>query len=160
MLQSFHFQMFTMSQVDTFFAVGSPLGVFLSIRNVRIGIGKSQQMAFLCSVCPLSVFVSAKMSLCFFHQSHVPSSINWWYICSLMLYIFSCFHFVFFFSIFSIVTFMNVGNVHVALFWYHNDTWFLPFLIDYWAMENNLSWNSYIFSICWEAVKFNLSLGA
>jgi hypothetical protein len=26
-------------QVDTFFAVGSPLGVFLSLRNVRIGIG-------------------------------------------------------------------------------------------------------------------------
>ncbi|KAJ1266880.1 hypothetical protein BS78_07G013700 [Paspalum vaginatum] len=28
--------------VDTFFAVGSPLGVFLSLRNVRIGIGKGQ----------------------------------------------------------------------------------------------------------------------
>lgn len=27
-------------KVDTFFAVGSPLGVFLSLRNVRIGIGK------------------------------------------------------------------------------------------------------------------------
>lgn len=26
-------------QVDTFFAVGSPLGVFLALRNVRIGIG-------------------------------------------------------------------------------------------------------------------------
>lgn len=26
-------------QVDTFFAVGSPLGFFLSLRNVRIGIG-------------------------------------------------------------------------------------------------------------------------
>lgn len=26
-------------QVDTFYAVGSPLGVFLSLRNVRIGIG-------------------------------------------------------------------------------------------------------------------------
>jgi len=26
-------------KVDTFFAVGSPLGVFLSLRNVRIGIG-------------------------------------------------------------------------------------------------------------------------
>ncbi|AQK51147.1 Phospholipase SGR2 [Zea mays] len=29
-------------KVDTFFAVGSPLGVFLSLRNVRIGIGKGQ----------------------------------------------------------------------------------------------------------------------
>lgn len=28
-------------QVDTFFAVGSPLGVFLALRNVRIGIGNS-----------------------------------------------------------------------------------------------------------------------
>ncbi|KAK4736652.1 hypothetical protein R3W88_000349 [Solanum pinnatisectum] len=28
--------------VDTFFAVGSPLGVFLSLRNVRIGIGKGK----------------------------------------------------------------------------------------------------------------------
>jgi len=27
--------------VDTFFAVGSPLGVFLALRNIRIGIGKS-----------------------------------------------------------------------------------------------------------------------
>lgn len=27
-------------QVDTFFAVGSPLGVFLALRNIRIGIGK------------------------------------------------------------------------------------------------------------------------
>jgi len=26
-------------QVDTFFAVGSPLGVFLALRNIRIGIG-------------------------------------------------------------------------------------------------------------------------
>ena len=26
-------------KVDTFFAVGSPLGVFLSLRNVRIGAG-------------------------------------------------------------------------------------------------------------------------
>lgn len=26
-------------QVDTFFAVGSPLGVFLALRNVRIGVG-------------------------------------------------------------------------------------------------------------------------
>ncbi|XP_057522695.1 phospholipase SGR2 [Amaranthus tricolor] len=30
-------------KVDTFFAVGSPLGVFLSIRNVRIGIGEGQE---------------------------------------------------------------------------------------------------------------------
>nr|GME10756.1 phospholipase SGR2 [Ipomoea batatas] len=30
-------------KVDTFFAVGSPLGVFLSLRNVRIGIGKGQE---------------------------------------------------------------------------------------------------------------------
>ncbi|XP_020394631.1 phospholipase SGR2 isoform X1 [Zea mays] len=29
-------------KVDTFFAVGSPLGVFLSLRNVRIGIGKGR----------------------------------------------------------------------------------------------------------------------
>nr|GFA88325.1 phospholipase SGR2 [Tanacetum cinerariifolium] len=28
--------------VDTFFAVGSPLGVFLALRNVRIGIGKGK----------------------------------------------------------------------------------------------------------------------
>jgi hypothetical protein len=31
-------------QVDTFFAVGSPLGVFLALRNIRIGIGKSKHM--------------------------------------------------------------------------------------------------------------------
>ncbi|XP_057975003.1 phospholipase SGR2 isoform X2 [Malania oleifera] len=30
-------------KVDTFFAVGSPLGVFLSLRNVRIGIGKGHE---------------------------------------------------------------------------------------------------------------------
>ena len=30
-------------QVDTFFAVGSPLGVFLALRNIRIGIGNSLQ---------------------------------------------------------------------------------------------------------------------
>ncbi|XP_047939773.1 phospholipase SGR2-like [Salvia hispanica] len=30
-------------KVDTFFAVGSPLGVFLSLRNVRIGIGKGKE---------------------------------------------------------------------------------------------------------------------
>ncbi|KAF4354904.1 hypothetical protein F8388_013853 [Cannabis sativa] len=30
-------------KVDTFFAVGSPLGVFLAVRNVRIGIGKGQE---------------------------------------------------------------------------------------------------------------------
>lgn len=30
-------------KVDTFFAVGSPLGVFLALRNVRIGIGKGQE---------------------------------------------------------------------------------------------------------------------
>ncbi|KAI3941314.1 hypothetical protein MKW92_037947 [Papaver armeniacum] len=29
-------------QVDTFFAAGSPLGVFLALRNIRIGIGKGQ----------------------------------------------------------------------------------------------------------------------
>ncbi|KAE8701882.1 Phospholipase SGR2 [Hibiscus syriacus] len=29
-------------KVDTFFAVGSPLGVFLALRNVRIGLGKGQ----------------------------------------------------------------------------------------------------------------------
>uniref|UniRef100_A0A0D9WAQ1 DDHD domain-containing protein n=1 Tax=Leersia perrieri TaxID=77586 RepID=A0A0D9WAQ1_9ORYZ len=29
-------------KVDTFYAVGSPLGVFLSLRNVRIGIGRGQ----------------------------------------------------------------------------------------------------------------------
>lgn len=29
-------------QVDTFFAVGSPLGVFLALRNIRIGIGEIQ----------------------------------------------------------------------------------------------------------------------
>ncbi|XP_057503098.1 phospholipase SGR2 isoform X1 [Actinidia eriantha] len=29
-------------EVDTFFAVGSPLGVFLALRNSRIGIGKGQ----------------------------------------------------------------------------------------------------------------------
>jgi hypothetical protein len=27
------------NQVDTFFAAGSPVGVFLSLRNVRIGVG-------------------------------------------------------------------------------------------------------------------------
>ncbi|XP_022852802.1 phospholipase SGR2-like isoform X4 [Olea europaea var. sylvestris] len=30
-------------KVDTFFAVGSPLGVFLALRNVRIGIGKAKE---------------------------------------------------------------------------------------------------------------------
>ncbi|KAK4371881.1 hypothetical protein RND71_007265 [Anisodus tanguticus] len=30
-------------KVDTFFAVGSPLGVFLSLRNVRIGIGRGKE---------------------------------------------------------------------------------------------------------------------
>ncbi|XP_062107911.1 phospholipase SGR2 isoform X3 [Humulus lupulus] len=29
-------------KVDTFFAVGSPLGVFLALRNIRIGVGKGQ----------------------------------------------------------------------------------------------------------------------
>ncbi|XP_031391825.1 phospholipase SGR2 isoform X2 [Punica granatum] len=29
-------------KVDTFFAVGSPLGVFLALRNIRIGIGKGR----------------------------------------------------------------------------------------------------------------------
>ncbi|XP_042484087.1 phospholipase SGR2-like [Macadamia integrifolia] len=30
-------------KVDTFYAVGSPLGVFLAIRNIRIGIGKGKE---------------------------------------------------------------------------------------------------------------------
>ncbi|KAK3021855.1 hypothetical protein RJ639_047863 [Escallonia herrerae] len=30
-------------KVDTFFAAGSPLGVFLALRNIRIGIGKGQE---------------------------------------------------------------------------------------------------------------------
>lgn len=30
-------------KVDTFYAVGSPLGVFLALRNVRIGIGKGKE---------------------------------------------------------------------------------------------------------------------
>ncbi|XXG39461.1 hypothetical protein AAC387_Pa01g0415 [Persea americana] len=30
-------------KVDTFFAVGSPLGVFLALRSIRIGIGKGQE---------------------------------------------------------------------------------------------------------------------
>ncbi|BBN19897.1 phospholipase DDHD1 [Marchantia polymorpha subsp. ruderalis] len=30
-------------QVDTFYAVGSPLGVFLSLRNIRLGIGAGQE---------------------------------------------------------------------------------------------------------------------
>ncbi|KAK8681498.1 hypothetical protein V6N13_053900 [Hibiscus sabdariffa] len=30
-------------KVDTFFAVGSPLGVFLALRNIRIGLGKGQE---------------------------------------------------------------------------------------------------------------------
>ncbi|CAN1196207.1 Phospholipase SGR2 [Linum perenne] len=30
-------------QVDTFFAVGSPLGVFLALRNIRIGIGRGKE---------------------------------------------------------------------------------------------------------------------
>ncbi|XP_058090061.1 phospholipase SGR2 isoform X3 [Magnolia sinica] len=30
-------------KADTFFAVGSPLGVFLALRNIRIGIGKGQE---------------------------------------------------------------------------------------------------------------------
>ncbi|GLT93880.1 hypothetical protein SLE2022_116500 [Rubroshorea leprosula] len=30
-------------KVDTFFAVGSPLGVFLALRNIRLGIGKGQE---------------------------------------------------------------------------------------------------------------------
>ncbi|MED6167907.1 hypothetical protein PIB30_007222 [Stylosanthes scabra] len=30
-------------KVDTFFAVGSPLGVFLSLRNIRLGNGKGQE---------------------------------------------------------------------------------------------------------------------
>jgi hypothetical protein len=29
-------------KVDTFFAVGSPLGVFLALRNIRLGIGKGK----------------------------------------------------------------------------------------------------------------------
>ncbi|XP_077224242.1 phospholipase SGR2-like isoform X2 [Tasmannia lanceolata] len=30
-------------KVDTFFAVGSPIGVFLALRNIRLGIGKGQE---------------------------------------------------------------------------------------------------------------------
>eukprot|EP00249_Psilotum_nudum_P015735 c25495_g1_i1 orf=251-3232(+) len=30
-------------EVDTFFAVGSPLGVFLALRNIRLGIGKGKE---------------------------------------------------------------------------------------------------------------------
>nr|XP_023882469.1 phospholipase SGR2 [Quercus suber]POF22783.1 phospholipase sgr2 [Quercus suber] len=30
-------------KVDTFFAVGSPLGVFLALRNIRLGIGKGKE---------------------------------------------------------------------------------------------------------------------
>ncbi|KAK7263811.1 hypothetical protein RJT34_31408 [Clitoria ternatea] len=30
-------------KVDTFFAVGSPLGVFLALRNIRIGLGRGQE---------------------------------------------------------------------------------------------------------------------
>lgn len=30
-------------KVDTFFAVGSPLGVFLALRNIRIGIGEGRE---------------------------------------------------------------------------------------------------------------------
>ncbi|MCO5584361.1 hypothetical protein L7F22_038287 [Adiantum nelumboides] len=30
-------------EVDTFFAVGSPIGVFLSLRNIRLGIGNGQE---------------------------------------------------------------------------------------------------------------------
>jgi hypothetical protein len=32
-------------KVDTFFAVGSPLGVFLALRNIRLGIGNT----YLCN---------------------------------------------------------------------------------------------------------------
>ncbi len=38
----FSYDLNLLHQVDTFFAVGSPLGVFLALRNIRIGIGKSQ----------------------------------------------------------------------------------------------------------------------
>lgn len=34
-------------KVDTFFAVGSPLGVFLALRNIRIGIGKHLSVSFV-----------------------------------------------------------------------------------------------------------------
>ena len=34
-------------QVDTFFAVGSPLGVFLALRNIRIGIGNTSKFLYL-----------------------------------------------------------------------------------------------------------------
>ncbi|CAI8600501.1 unnamed protein product [Vicia faba] len=30
-------------KVDTFFAVGSPLGVFLALRNIRLGVGRGQE---------------------------------------------------------------------------------------------------------------------
>jgi hypothetical protein len=37
-------------QVDTFFAVGSPLGVFLALRNIRIGIGNNFSACLLYSI--------------------------------------------------------------------------------------------------------------
>uniref|UniRef100_A0A0A9EMF7 DDHD domain-containing protein n=1 Tax=Arundo donax TaxID=35708 RepID=A0A0A9EMF7_ARUDO len=48
-------------KVDTFFAVGSPLGVFLSLRNVRIGIGM-EPMTGNSSVCTL-VIIGKTISL-------------------------------------------------------------------------------------------------
>ncbi|KAJ4964881.1 hypothetical protein NE237_016730 [Protea cynaroides] len=38
-------------KVDTFFAVGSPLGVFLALRNIRIGIGKGKEYWQDGSIC-------------------------------------------------------------------------------------------------------------
>ena len=47
-------------QVDTFFAVGSPLGVFLSLRNVRIGIGME----------PLTLFFEGE-NLCLYWKANM-----------------------------------------------------------------------------------------
>lgn len=30
-------------QVETFYAVGSPLGMFLALRNIRIGLGEGKE---------------------------------------------------------------------------------------------------------------------
>jgi hypothetical protein len=34
-----HGKIVLLNQVDTFYAVGSPLGMFLALRNIRIGLG-------------------------------------------------------------------------------------------------------------------------
>ncbi|KAI7750804.1 hypothetical protein M8C21_019710 [Ambrosia artemisiifolia] len=54
-------------KVDTFFAVGSPLGVFLSLRNVRIGTGKGKdywdnENEFVADVASSSQGVMERMS--------------------------------------------------------------------------------------------------